>query len=151
MNIFSYRRYPMFLQKLMFWKKKYDFYLCGAMRGHKDLNGPLFTLIADLLRNSGFTVWSPAEHKSYLKVPFAECMTTDLDAVVNKCRSIAFLPGWEKSQGANGEAFAAFLCGKKAVEVILNEDATAFVLAHIDLSGYRLPYGDATPFDPHQL
>lgn len=106
----------------MFKKKKYDFYLAGGMRGYKDLNKPLFTLVAHLLREKGFTVWSPAEHGSYLDSSFAKCMTRDLDAIINKCDGIALLPGWRNSLGANTEAFTAFVCDKKAVKIIINEN-----------------------------
>lgn len=133
-------------------KKKYDFYLGGGMRGYKDLNKPMFTLVATLLRNSGFSVWSPSEHESYLKLSFGQCMIADLNAVVNKCRKIALLPGWRKSLGANIEAFSAFGCGKEAVEVILSKNNTELDLIHLDLTEYRLPYnsGEDRQFDPHK-
>lgn len=137
----------------MFWTKKlkYDFYLAGSMRGHPELNKPLFTKVAKLLRERGFTVWSPSEHKSYLQLSFGQVITIDLNKVINDCRKIALLPGWKKSLGANGEAFSAFLCGKEAVEIVLNESANSIALIHVDLSGYCLPYGDGKihQFDPH--
>ena len=133
-------------------KKTYDFYLGGPMRGYPELNKKMFTLIAHMLRTKGFTLWSPSEQDSYLHLSFAQCMTTDLNAVVNKCRKIALLPGWEDSLGANMEAFSAFACGKEAVGVVLNEDKTDFDLVPLDLSKYRLPYreGETRQFDPHQ-
>ena len=106
----------------MFRKKKYDFYLAGSMRGIPQLNEPLFTLVARLLREKGFSIWSPAEHGSYLDSSFAECMIRDLDAIINKCNGIALLPNWRKSLGVNAETFSAFVCGKKAVEVVVNEN-----------------------------
>lgn len=141
-------RLPQFAKK----KKKYDFYLGGPMRGYQELNKKMFTLIAHMLREKGFTVWSPSEHESYLKLSFGECMTADLNAVINECRKIALLPGWRDSLGANMEAFAAFACGKEAVEVKPNEDKTDFDLAPLSLSQYRLPYqqGETESFNPHE-
>lgn len=137
----------------MFWKKKkvYDFYLAGGMRGYPELNKPLFTLVANLLRQKGFIVWSPSEHKSYLELSFGQCMTADLNAVVNQCQKIALLPHWRHSLGANIEAFAAFACGKEAMEVILNGDKMDMELISIDLSYYHLPYknGNIRQFNPH--
>lgn len=158
----------------MFWKKlfKYDFYLCGPMRGYKDLNKPMFLLVANLLRRKGYTVWSPSEHKSYLQLSFAQCMTVDLNVVINKCREIALLPGWGNSLGANMEVFSAFACGKGAVEILLpgieyeeemeklgrdgwifyQDEFAGMELVEIDLSNYRLPYqtGRTKKFDPHK-
>jgi len=131
--------------------KRYDFYLGGPMRGYPELNKKMFTLVVYVLRSKGFSVWSPSEYDSYLKLSFGQCMTADLNAVINKCRKIALLPGWRSSLGANTEAFSAFACGKEAVEVVLNEDKTDIDLAPIILSQYRLPYqiGNTRWFDPH--
>ncbi len=138
----------------MFWNKelKYDFYLAGGMRGYKDLNKPMFNLAAKLLRQEGYTVWSPSEHKSYLQLSFAQCMTVDLNAVINKCREIALLPGWRNSLGANMEVFSAFACGKSGVEILLPGIIGSIELIDIDLSNYRLPYqtGITKKFDPHK-
>lgn len=144
-------------------KKTYDFYVCGPMRGYKDLNRPMFILVARLLREKGFTVWSPAENGSYLESSFAECMTGDLDAIINKCDGIALLPGWRNSLGANTEAFTAFVCNKKAVKVILNGSKTKetwglgwptyIELIPFNLTRYCLPYQHKLQyrqFNPHQ-
>ena len=133
-------------------KKTFDFYLAGGMRGYEDLNKPMFTLVSRLLRSKGFTVWSPSEHKSYLQLSFSQCMTVDLNRVINNCRKIALLPGWRKSLGANIEAFSAFACGKKSVEIVLNRDETDITLVCVDLSKYQLPYGVGATrqFDPHK-
>lgn len=132
-------------------KRAYDFYIGGPMRGYKDLNKSMFALVAYMLRSKGFTVWSPSEHDSYLKRSFAQCMTVDLNAIINSCRKIALLPGWRDSLGSNTEVFVAFSCGKEAFEVVLNEDKTDFDLAPFDPSQYRLPYkiGETRSFNPH--
>jgi hypothetical protein len=121
------------------------------MRNYPELNKKMFTLVAHLLRTKGFTVWSPSEHESYLELSFGQCMTADLNAVINECRKIALLPGWRDSLGANMEAFSAFACGKEAVEIVPNEDKTDFDLVPLILSQYCLPYqnGGTHQFDPH--
>ncbi len=126
----------------MFGKKKkmYDFYLGGPMKGYKDLNRPMFLLVAKLLRDKGFTVWNPAEKDSCLQSSLAECMTNDLNAVISECHTVAFLPGWRSSLGTNTEAFVAFACDKAGVEVVLSKDNTDFDLVPVDLSLYGLPY-----------
>ena len=137
----------------MFWKKKkmYDFYVAGPMRGYPNLNKEMFTRVAESLRDMGLTVWSPAEQPSYLKLSFAECMTLDLNQVINQCRKIAFLPGWRESLGANMEAFGAFACKKEALQVVIDK-STSLDLVPLDLSNYLLPYQtgqDRRKFDPH--
>lgn len=133
-------------------KKTYDFYIGGPMRGYKELNKPMFTLGSHMLRSKGFTVWSPSEQDSYLKRSFAQCMTLDLNKVINSCRKIALLPGWRDSLGANAEVFAAFVVGHDIFEIQLNEDKTDFDLVPFDPSRYCLPYQEAetSRFDPHR-
>ncbi len=146
----------------MFFRKKiYDFYLAGPMRGYPNLNKSLFTSVATALRSMGLTVWSPSEQASYIKLSFAQCMTLDLNRVINSCRKIAFLPRWRESLGANMEAFAAFACKKEAVQITVfdqninqNENPANIGLAPLDLSSYLLPYyqigQDRREFDPHK-
>jgi hypothetical protein len=130
-------------------KKTFTFYLAGPMRNCPELNKPMFILVAQKLRELGHTVWSPAEHDSYLKSSFAECMKLDLNAVINRCRKIAFLPGWRNSLGANMEAFSAFAVGKEAIEVILDDEGE-MDLKPVDLTSYHLPYlGEEYQFNPH--
>lgn len=145
----------------MFGRKKiYDFYLAGPMRHYPALNQPMFTLVAGLLRERGFTVWSPSEHDDYRTLSLAQCMTADLNAVINQCHKIALLPDWRESFGANVEAFTAFACGKGAMEIILNSSETKWGLGwptyieliSFDLSKYHLPYqnGEIHQFNPHK-
>lgn len=140
------------LRRIVGKRVDYDFYIGGPMRGYRELNKSMFTLVAYMLRSKGFTVWSPSEHDSYLKRSFAQCMTVDLNAVINSCRQIALLPGWRNSLGVNMEVFSAFACGKQVIEVMLNEDKTDFDLVPFDPSKYRLPYqtGENRQFDPHR-
>lgn len=137
----------------MFWikKRKYDFYVGGPMRGYPNLNKDMFAAVAKGIRALGLTVWSPAEHASYLTLSFAQCMTIDLNQVINHCRKIAFLPGWRESLGANMEAFAAFACKKESLQVVIGEPGS-IDLVPLDLSNYLMPFQtghDRRKFDPH--
>lgn len=121
------------------------------MRGYSNLNKDMFERVAKSMRDMGLTVWSPAEHDSYLQLSFAQCMIIDLNKVINDCRKIALLPGWRRSLGANMEAFSAFACKKESLEVVMNE-TTGLDLVPIDLSDYLLPFQighDRRKFDPH--
>jgi hypothetical protein len=130
------------------------------MRGYPDLNKAMFARVAKALRSMGFTVWSPSEQASYIKLSFAQCISLDLNMVINSCRKIAFLPGWRESLGANMEAFSAFGCNKEAFEVIMRGLDKWFFPKHpgielmpVDLSNYLLPYQTGQgrrAFDPHQ-
>lgn len=134
-------------------KIMYDFYLAGGMRGYKDQNRPMFTKVTRLLRQKGHTVWSPAESEGTVALKsFADCMSLDLNAIINSCKGIALLPGWRDSLGANIEAIVSFSIGNRACEVIFDEDEIAIELSPIDLSGYSLPYKDVETrsFNPHE-
>jgi len=128
------------LIKNIFRKDKYDFYLCGPMTGYKDLNRPLFNVMAKIIRRMGYTVWNPAEHKMSDKYPVNECIIEDINIIVNKCNGIILLPGWRKSVGGNAEAFIAFLCNKKAVKAVVTFNEKKILLLSVDLSKYKLPY-----------
>lgn len=130
-------------------KERYDFYVAGPIRGVPDFNKPMFYLVTRLLKEKGFTAWCPNIDP---ELSFAQLISNDLDMVINHCSGIAFLPGWRESQGANVEAFVSFLCGKKTVEVVLNNNKTEIELKPIDLREYKLPYSkeEISPFDPHR-
>jgi len=124
-------------------KFRYDFYLAGPMRGYPEMNTPLFNRAAKRLRDQGYTVFNPAEVNDE-HLSFEECMTVDLDAVVNQCNAIAILPGWRDSIGSNGEVFTAFLCGKDVFEVDLESDPDLVVLTKVLTENYKLPYKKQT-------
>jgi len=117
---------------------KYDFYIAGPMRGYVGHNHRLFIKAARLLREYGYTIWNPVEHNCVPDASFNDCMVADLDAIINKCRGVVFLPGWRGSEGANAEAFCAKVCGKPGLEFCSN--GSGFNLTPVDLSMYRLPY-----------
>lgn len=142
--------------------RRYDFYVCGGMRGYPDLNYPLFNEVADLMIKQGLLPYNPAAYDGGIslgesEITFAFCMLRDLNAIINLCDGIALLPGWRKSLGANIEAFTAFACGKRIVEVTIvgnseSKPGKLLVLKDIDLSKYQLPYGVGATrqFDPHK-
>lgn len=115
----------------------YDFYLAGPMSGLPEHNYPTFIRVAQKIKQRGFTVFNPAEH-NFIGVPAYICLQADIDAIVNRCERIAFLPGWRKSEGANTEALVAQVCGKSAYEI--EETEHDLILTSIKLAYEHLPY-----------
>lgn len=101
---------------MIFKKKMFDWYLAGRMRGIKDFNFPEFDRIAKQIRKQGYTVFSPAENNPVTRT-FEECMKVDLNAIINNCKSIALLPQWRLSTGANVEVFVGNACGRGIYEI----------------------------------
>jgi len=140
--------------------ERYDWYIGGPMRGYPDLNYPLFNMVAKKLTNMSYSVFNPAEYDGGItlgqdKGVFAFCMRRDLNAVINECKGIILLPEWEKSLGANIEAFVAFACGKTTVmtdNLSINNDEVNFDIVSIDLTNYSLPYlkEGGRQFNPHE-
>ena len=120
-------------------EKQFDFYLAGPMRNYKDKNKVMFFTVATMLRDQGYTIFNPAEVNDE-GMTFEECMTVDLDAVINRCKGIAFLPGWRDSLGANTEALAAMVCGKEAYQTRFIKKGTKLSLKRIGLVKKTLPY-----------
>jgi len=128
----------------MFKKKMFDWYLAGPMTGYPEFNHPAFKLAAKVLRNRGYTVWSPAEEND-THLTFNVCMAKDLNAVVNLCKGVVLLNGWKRSLGANMETFAAFGCGKiiRELAIFKNEatkDGYELLFSEINPEHYLLPY-----------
>lgn len=101
------------------------FYLAGPMTGYPSLNHPAFHDAAEVLRDEGFGVVSPAEMDdelgiepnaadpfAKLSVPPAEIMRADLQAVLD-CDGIVLLPGWQASKGARLERIVAESTGRQ--------------------------------------
>ena len=98
-------------------------YLAGPMRGYKNFNFPAFDYAAGKLRGKGHDVFSPAErdrevygdgleqnekgdeHVAASNHGFSlrEALQADMDWICEFADTIALLPGWEKSTGANAE------------------------------------------------
>ena len=90
-------------------------YLSGAMTGFPDLNFPAFHAAASALRAKGHDVVNPAEIEPEGEKTWASCMRADLKAMLDCC-TVALLPGWEDSKGANIEARLALNLGMRVVE-----------------------------------
>ena len=108
-------------------------YLAGPMTGHPQFNFPLFIAAALALRDSGFTIVSPAELdndeddtatkaiastdgnllNAGIKKTWGDLLARDVKLITDEVDGIVFLPGWDKSKGARLEAFVAILAGKK--------------------------------------
>ena len=99
-------------------------YLCGKMRGIKDLNFPRFLEAAKTLRDMGFTVFNPAEHDMMEGLDpskdepkeLKHYMVHDLPEVC-KADMLVVLDGWETSVGACLEIHVAKTCGITVVRM----------------------------------
>ena len=120
-----------------------NIYLAGPMRGYPRFNFPAFDFAAAKLRAEGHEVFSPAErdrtiHGTKLEdnaagderlaekaVGFSlrEALAADTAYIAYIARTadtIALLPGWEKSSGANAELALAKALGHTVI--ILGKD-----------------------------
>ena len=118
-------------------------YLAGPMTGIEDYNIPLFTAVAELLRDEGFEVVVPHELDEIERIeriedlsdfgltPFdrARLLKRDVRFLV-ECDVIALLPGWETSVGANIEVMTAVLTGMETWEFM--EEEQGLVMVHCD-------------------
>lgn len=83
------------------------YYLSGPMTGLPDLNFPAFHEAARLLRAKGARVVNPAE-LNVEKPGWTSAMRVDIKALCD-CDAIVLMPGWQRSDGANGELMVARL------------------------------------------
>lgn len=91
-------------------------YCAGPMRSYPRLNFPAFDTAKDWLILKGWKAISPADLDreagiSGFTTEFDDdfvkrAMRRDIQALT-VCNAIVFLPGWEKSEGANAEKFVA--------------------------------------------
>lgn len=87
-------------------------YIAGPMRGFPKFNFPLFNAAAKLWRQRGWKVVSPAEidvevdgldpDNPVSAKPFKFYMRRDVKLLL-EVDAVAFLPGWESSEGARVE------------------------------------------------
>lgn len=91
-------------------------YLSGPMTGLPDLNFPAFGAAAELLRDAGFQVTNPAEINPDQQLPWEQCMRADIKALCD-CDTLALLPGWERSRGAQLELQVAHRLGLEITTV----------------------------------
>ncbi len=110
--------------------KSLKYYIAGPMTGIPQFNIPAFDAATKLLRYNGYDITSPAELDSAemrrlaLLSPdgaigdvlsegtWGDCLARDVKMIADELDAIILLPGWEKSRGANLEAFVGLLCGK---------------------------------------
>ena len=90
-------------------------YLSGPMSGRPELNFPAFHAVAETLRSKGLSVTNPAEIKPEGEPSWSSCMRADIKAMLDCC-TVALLPGWDDSKGANIEARLALNLGMRVVE-----------------------------------
>ncbi|WP_447896011.1 DUF4406 domain-containing protein [Vreelandella sp. GE22] len=86
-------------------------YISGPMTGLPGLNFGTFNFLALKLRTLGFEVVNPAEKQSELgELTWEEYLREDLRDMLT-CDTIALLPGWENSRGAQLELHVAHRVG----------------------------------------
>lgn len=102
-------------------------YLSGPMRGHAGLNFPKFDKGQEYLESMGHRVFSPAQQDKLRGFDFStlkgdenlaelgfnirETISMDLSWIAEEAEAVALLPGWERSNGARAEVFAARAVG----------------------------------------
>jgi len=121
-------------------------YLAGPMTGYPEHNVPAFAAATEKLEAAGFEVVSPHKlHAEALADGTAQresSMRIDIKELVG-CDAVAFLPGWEKSQGANTEAMVAWQCGIRTFEYCDGPLVEHLLL--LDTSLRQLPYETTVP------
>lgn len=81
-------------------------YLAGPMTGYAEFNFPTFNAAAAALRAEGWSVVNPADHGLVDGAGWGDYLRHDI-AKIAGCESIALLPGWSKSKGAQLEVHIA--------------------------------------------
>lgn len=126
-------------------------YISGPMRGCPDLNYPAFNAAAETLRGLGYEVINPAE-LSDPEAATEEAIRRDFVELAKRATMIAFLPGWQGSEGARAEYATARTL--RLPPMLLNETLDGVTWypgfdemseAHatpIDDEAWRLVYGD---------
>lgn len=111
---------------------KTHLYIAGPMTGLPQFNVPAFDMLAQRLRDAGYTIVSPAEldspevRKYALASPdgkldpnnqiagetWGDMLARDVKVIADVVEGIVVLPNWFKSRGARLEVFVALLCNK---------------------------------------
>lgn len=93
-------------------------YLAGPMTGIEKFNYPAFNDMAERLRDGGIEVFNPAESfGGDTTREYHEYMRHNIREMLS-CRSIAFLPGWQKSRGCKLELAIAEALFLPAVGIV---------------------------------
>jgi hypothetical protein len=114
-------------------KKTPRVYIAGPMRGYPLFNFPLFDAVTAHWRRVGWEVVSPAEADRELdgldpqdpqpNRSFAFYMRRDIEFLLT-VDAVAFLPGWERSEGAQIERTVAKALGLDLYDAISGERLT---------------------------
>lgn len=91
-------------------------YVAGPMTGLPGQNRPAFMHAAQALRAIGHMVTNPAELNTDPEQSWTDCMRVDIRALC-LCDTIAYLPGWEDSNGAHLELYVAHQLGIKVMRL----------------------------------
>lgn len=95
-------------------------YIAGPMRGLPNFNYDLFHQVTEQFRESGITVFNPAEtFDGDQSREFSEYMRADVKMLL-KSSMVFFLPGWQDSEGARLEYLLARALG---LETLFHRDA----------------------------
>ena len=108
-------------------------YIAGPMRGYELFNFPAFDKASELLGNLGWSVINPAQmdrdsgfdenvETEFSNKKWQEAMRRDYAALLQS-NAIAFLPGWEKSEGAILERNFASKLGLKMYRIDFEEES----------------------------
>lgn len=80
-------------------------YISGPMTGLPNSNYDAFTICAIQLRSLGHEVLNPAEHfEGRQDLPRHKFLAADVVSLVQQCKEIVLLQGWEQSEGSKLEA-----------------------------------------------
>lgn len=106
-------------------------YLSGPMTGIPDNNFPAFHEYAALLRAAGYEVVSPAEIQE--AGTWELCLRADIRELCT-CDTIALMPGWERSNGANLELHVAHRLGMEVMHLPQRFDLVTHLRRQIEFS-----------------
>jgi hypothetical protein len=90
-------------------------YLSGPMTGLTDYNYPAFNAEAARLRALGYIVEIPAENPLPAEAPWHMCMRDAIRQMLT-CDTVAYLPCWQISRGANVEIELATHLGMAVIQ-----------------------------------
>lgn len=93
-------------------------YLSGPMSGMPEHNFPAFNAEAARLRALGYEVVNPVDINPDPGKGWKDCLRADLVAML-ACDTLALLPGWQNSQGAQLELHVAHRVG---MEIALSSE-----------------------------
>lgn len=115
-KVFELCPYPFLQREPAFTGPVKRVYVAGPMAGMPELNFPAFNKAAKSLRSFGVEVVNPAELNVGIEGNWAACMRNDVRELVT-CDTLALLPGWERSRGAQVENRLARDLGMRVVTI----------------------------------